>query len=348
MVDNRSAAGAAELDYGTSWHFRTEVTDVGYSVLETTTELKKLRKGRGIEAPDIEARVGPALRAAVGYDGRAEPALLRQLVAELLNTHIDGIAPDVGLACRAAFALHRDLRQRLLKDRIEVVARRIAVDPRTVQRRIDQGIELIAQQITADDPVAKQPVRAPWRTVDLRAILVLDLPVPEVIEIRRIVADRDGLDQVDLEVTLSPLPGHRLCDPPVGLGLDMLYGGVLTDRVMRSSNRIGFGLRLPRPIDRGMEHEYAFRVTMPQRRPMAPHYVCTPRYPCGHFRLRVRFGPDRVPASIWRLAEVRSNEVDDPAAHRSPLRADPAGEVTALFSGLAPNLSYGLAWEPMP
>jgi hypothetical protein len=79
---------------------------------------------------------------------------------------------------------------------------------------------------------------------------------------------------------------------------------------------------------------------------MAPHYVCTPRFPCEVFRLRVRFGPDRIPESIWRLQAVPSLEVDDPAANRQAVSADSSGEVAASFTGLEPHLSYGFVWHP--
>jgi hypothetical protein len=319
-----------------------------YGAREIEADLKALRRGWGIEAPGIESRIGAALRAAFGIHDEREPAQIRKLVAELLNTHIDRLPNELAVACRAAFALDSDIRQRLLKDRVSAAAALIDRDARTVHRRIDAGIRRIAEGAARSLDLARSPgCRAgpPWRTVELHAMVVLDLPVPEVFELRRIMAEGDHLSRVDLEVTLTPPAGYR-GGAPTALGLTVLYGGVLSDRVMKSTNRIGFTLHLPEPLDRGAEHEYALRVSVPAASPMAPHYVCTPRFPCDLFRLHVRFGPDRVPESVWRLDAAPPLEIDDPAADRKPLSVNGSGEVLAVFTALEPHLSHGVAWCP--
>lgn len=319
-----------------------------YGAREIEADLKALRRGWGIEAPDIESRIGSALRAAAGIHDEREPAQIRKLTAALLNTHIEHLPDELAVACRAAFALDSGIRHRLLKDRVSVAAALIDRDARTVHRRIDDGIRRIAEGAARSlGPAPSADCRAgpPWRTAELHAMLVLDLPVPEVFEFRRIVAERDQLTQVDLEVTLTPSAGYH-SGAPTDLGLTVLYGGVLSDRAMKSTSRIGFTLDLPEPLDRGAEHEYALRVTVPATSPMAPHYVCTPRFPCDLFRLHVRFGPDRVPESVWRLDGAPPLEIDDLAADRQPLSVNGSGEVLAVFTALETHLSHGVAWCP--
>lgn len=317
-----------------------------FSVAELVAELKLLRKGRGIETPDIESRVGPALRWAAGVATGDSPAQVRRKITNKLLALVQRLPHDLQLATGAAFGLEGGVRMRLYQERVESVARALDRDPRTVQRRINDGIIRIAELATdREDPRPADRAGPPWRTVELRASVVLDLPAPEVIEIRRIVAKLDRLTEVEMSMTVTPPAGRRGGSALDELGLDVLYGGVLTGRVMKSSSRMSFALRLPEPIGRNDEHEFALRVKLPPGG-MAPHYVHTPRYPCALFRLHVRFGPCRAPDSIWRLQGTYPLEATDQASAREPVAADQSGELYLVFTDLEPNLSYGVVWDP--
>ncbi|WP_158839380.1 hypothetical protein [Saccharothrix deserti] len=309
------------------------------SVAELVAELKSLRKGRGIESADIDSRVAPPLRRLVGIGAGEGPARVRRQLRDWLDAQARGLPEDLKAAAALAFGLDGDTR--LYQERVRSVALRIDRDDRTARRRIDDALLRIAQR--ALDPDVRLPAPdLPWRTAELSAAVVLDLPVPEVIERRRIVAERDGLTEVELSVTLEPPdPGRGPLDD---VGLDVLYGGVLTNRARKSTNRIGFALRLPEPLRRNEEHEYAFRIRLSPERGIAPYYVCTPRFPCASFSLHVRFGPDRVPGGIWRLRDTLPIELADPESSREPVTADASGEVHLTFTDLKPNLSYGITW----
>jgi len=320
-----------------------------FSVAELVAELKLLRKGRGIETPDIESRVGPALRWAAGVDAGDSPVHIRSKITNHLRALVERLPGDLRLATGAAFGLEGGLRMRLYQERVSSVARTLDRDPRTVQRRINDGITRIAElAVERDDPRPADGVRPPWRTLELTASVVLDLPAPEVIEVRRIMAEQDQLTEVELSVTVTPPPGWHGGNSLDGLGLDVLYGGTLTSRAMKSSSRMSFALLLAEPIDRNDEHEFALRIKLPPGRGMAPHYVCTPRYPCALFRLHVRFGPGRAPRSTWRLQSTCPLELSDPASDREPVTADRSGELYLVFTDLEPNLSYGVVWDPEP
>jgi hypothetical protein len=321
-----------------------------YSRAEIVADLQRLRRGRGIEEPDIQSTVGRALSALAGLCDDAEPAQIRKAVAELLRTLIDDLPGDLARVCIGAYGLDSRLSTQFYGDRIDTLAKLVDRDPRTVHRQVRKGTIMIAEfAVGSRDRVEPAPFRvlSPWRTAELRVVVALDLQVPEVYEFRQIVAERDDLDLVDLEVTLPQAHGYPSSGAPSDLGLDVLYGGVVTDRVMKSSSRVGFDLRPPGPLRHGDRHDYAFRITMPPERPMAPYYVCTPRFPCDLFRLIVRFGPGRVPASVWRLDAVPSHEVDDPASQRVRVHADDSGEVVAEFTNLERHRSYGFAWAPV-
>lgn len=310
------------------------------SVAELVAELKSLRKGRGIESADVDSRVGPPLRRLVGLGDDDGPARVRRQLRDWLTAHAKGLPEDLRAAASQAFGLDGDAR--LYQERVRSVALLIERDDRTARRRIDDALLRIAQR--ALDPDARRPAPdPPWRTAELSAVVVLDLPVPEVIETRRIVAQRDGLAEVELSVTLEPPDPGR--GPLADVGLDVLYGGVLTDRARRSTHRIGFALRLPEPLRRDEEHEYSFRIRLSPERGIAPYYVCTPRFPCASFRLHVRFGPGRVPGAIWRLRDTLPIELADPESSRERVTANGAGEVHLAFTDLKPNLSYGVTWS---
>ncbi|ONI84896.1 hypothetical protein ALI22I_30990 [Saccharothrix sp. ALI-22-I] len=310
------------------------------SVAELVAALKSLRKGRGIESADVDSRVAPPLRRLVGIEDGDGPAQVRRRLRDWLTAQSRGLPEDLKAAASLAFGLDGDAR--LYQERVRSVALRIDRDDRTARRRIDDALLRIAQR--ALDPDVRRPVPdLPWRTAELSAVVVLDLPVPEVVERRRIVAEQDGLTEVELSVTLEPPdPGRG----PLGdVGLDVLYGGVLTNRARKSTNRIGFALRLPEPLRRNDEHEYSFRIKLSPERGIAPYYVCTPRFPCALFRLHVRFGPGRAPGAIWRLQDTLPIELNDPESSREPVTADASGEVHLSFADLKPNLSYGITWH---
>jgi hypothetical protein len=112
-------------------------------------ECKAMRRGRGIFTSQIEPRIGPALRAVAGISGGEGPAEIRMKVADALTRLADHLPPDLRTAAVIAFALVPDSRERLYKDRVSLVARRIGRDDRTARRRIDDAIVQIAQLATA-------------------------------------------------------------------------------------------------------------------------------------------------------------------------------------------------------
>jgi hypothetical protein len=105
-----------------------------------------------------------------------------------------------------------------------------------------------------------------------------------------------------------------------------------------------FRLVLPHPLDQGGEHEFVLRTKV--ARSFAPHFVCTPQYPCQRFELVVRFGPGRAPQQIWLLDNEFPLELLDPWPERAAVKANTAGEVRAEFTHLELHRSYGLGWKP--
>jgi len=304
---------------------------------ELVRELKSLRKGRGLLAGQIEERVGPSLRAACDVTDGDGLVVIRQKVATRLAELAEQLPEDLRIATLAAFAIDTEARLPLYQDRVRWAAIKVDRDPRTVRRRVDEAINELAELATSAPP---RPACAPagsWHTTELRVAVGLDRARPEVLEQRRIVADRDGVRELDLAVSLPA--GRR--DMEVGV----FYGGTLLDRGMEASDRFGFALALPSPLSRGESHDFAVRFRFPTARAMRPYLVCVPRRPCELFDLRVRFGRDRVPPRVWMLHGAFQRDVSDPVCHGHEHPVNGAGEIHMRFRQLTPGLAYGARWE---
>lgn len=294
---------------------------------ELVQELKTLRKGRGL-AGRVEDRVGPCLRTACSVSAEDGMVAIREKVSDRLTGLAADLPEDLRVAALAAFAICAEARQPLYQDRVRWAANRLDRDPRTVRRRVDEAIDLLAELASASSSLPA--VAGTWHTSSLSIALVLDELL--VLERRRIVADQEGLRSVDLAVSL---PAGR---PSV----TVLYGGTLVDRGMETSSRWGYGLELPRPLSRGESWETAvlFRPTS-----LRPYMVTVPRQPCDAFDLHIRFGGSPPPPEVWVLERAFQRDVSDPGYQGRPLEVDSSGEVGLNFRGLMPGLAYGARWS---
>jgi hypothetical protein len=314
---------------------------------ELVEELKLLRKGRGIYVPQITERVGPALREACGAAPTDNPGDLRRKVASCLEEHAAGLPQDLQVAVLAALAIHQEARLPFYQDRIRWVARYLDRDERTARRRVDDGMGQLAELVvsSANGVMPAFDLTSPgWRVEELRSIVLLDGPVTEVIELRRIVVERSSLEQLDLAFTLPRDPGSP--DPVTrDLLIDVLYGGTLARRMLESSERFGFVLQLPRRLERRDTHEYGLRFRIPEGQRRRPHYTCVSKWPYDHFDLRVRFGPGEQPRQVWKVTDAFQRDVDDPIPNGEQLALDAAGELHLTFRHLTPGLAYGVRWQ---
>jgi hypothetical protein len=277
------------------------------------------------------------------------PSEIRLKVARRLETLSAELPDDLRFAVQAAFAIRPDARMPLYKDRVGWAAVRLNRDPRTARRRVDDAIHQLAQLATLA-PTEAPPAAAMasgqasgWHTSELRVTLALDRDRPEALVQRRIVADQDGIDELDLAVTVAE-PPHLSADRHARLGINVFYGGTLIERGMESSERLAFQLGLPRPLAAGEEHEFGLHFRFPEDYVMQPHFACVPKHPCARFDLRVRFDPDRAPRRIWSVRNVFQRDAGDPVSGGEPLSIDQAGEIHLLFEGLSPGLAYGASW----
>ncbi|MFK0248391.1 hypothetical protein ACIQUM_27170 [Amycolatopsis azurea] len=308
-------------------------------------ELKQLRRGRGIAAPQLADRAGPALRAVCGTTEDDENAAIRRRLTHCLSEWTRSLPDDLRTAVLAALGLHPEAVKPFYQDRVRWLAKRLDRDDRTARRRIDEGMDRLAEiAVTStsesDEVEVSRPSRR-WHTEELRVALALDQPIPEVFEFRRIVADADDITELDLALTLTDSVYRGEAIGADDLRVDVFHGGLLIGRAMESTDRVGLALRLPEPLGRHSKHEVAMRFRAEFRH---PHFVCVPRHPVDLFDLHVRFAQP-VPAEVVQLDRVFQGDASDEAARGSSLTPDASGEVHVQFRGLEPGFAYGVRWK---
>ncbi|HEX4723048.1 MAG TPA: hypothetical protein VH333_11070 [Pseudonocardiaceae bacterium] len=313
---------------------------------ELASELKTLRKGRGLQAPRLAEQVGPMLRELCGIGENESAASIREKLTKCLHILANGLPEDLRLVVTTALALQADTQHQFLRERVQSLAEHQRRDVRTIRRRMDEGFELLAE--IAARPPADQPrgTVLGWYTERLEAILRLDKDSPECFERRLIVAEHDGLEIVQPSITIprnsSAADDHDLyCEP--------MFGTTMVDRHRKPGNRFVYDLALPVPLGIGQKHEYGLIWRIPDSQEMRSHYVVFPDRRCDEFELRIRFGADRTPELLWRAEEVFHREIDDPQPEpQTPLAVDRVGEVHVSFRNLLPGHGYGVQWRNAP
>ncbi|MBI1758850.1 MAG: hypothetical protein HYR62_06455 [Actinobacteria bacterium] len=312
--------------------------------MKIAAELRLLRKGRGVYAHDLPERVGPALREVCGIAGN-DPVEMRARLIDRLGRLADTLPDDLRIAVTGSLALDPEARHHFLKDRVRWVADQLSRDDRTARRRVDEGIERIAEA-AAGPPGPVPPPRSSdgWYIHRFDALLRMDRTEPEAFERRLIVAERDGLHEITVALSLPRPDGDAT--PSRDLLVEILYGGVRLRREAASASEFRFVMELPTTLRSGQHHEYGLRFRIPPSQPMRPHYVFVPSRRCDAFDLRVRFDRAQPPQLVWRVCEAFHRAIDDAEPTAELLVADAAGEVHAQFHGLSTARGYGVQWRP--
>ncbi|MFC0038378.1 hypothetical protein [Actinomadura rayongensis] len=313
-----------------------------FSVAHVVAELKSLSRGFGVDDAAAPARIGGALRHIAGVTEEDGPAEQVAKVRIRLLDLLDGLPPSMAATARVTLGLDGPSDDRV-GVRIGHLAAELHCDSRTVRRRADAAFQRIAEEAlaTAGGPGPRRK-EMPWHVGRLKVLVLLERSTVEVIEERHIVSHRDGLTEIEHSHTVVA-PSHDRPSPD--LGITVLRGGVLESKERLSTSRIGFRVRLPQPLARGKGHDISVRLTAAV--PLAPFYVCTPRYACRRFDLTVRFGSTMpLPEQVRLISDELPLEVGDSSLPRKPVTVDAAREASASFTGLEANRSYGLSWDP--
>uniref|UniRef100_UPI003F498751 hypothetical protein n=1 Tax=Amycolatopsis sp. CA-082387 TaxID=3239918 RepID=UPI003F498751 len=319
-----------------------EATEAKVNAL--SAELKLLRKGLGVQAENLPSLVGGELRAVCGVREGDNPGTVRAKVVTRLKALIEELPFRQRETARIVLGFGTGANERYTA-RLELLGTGADRNIRTMQRRADDVLYLIAEAAYEKPPASRGPLVAgqgPWHTSALAVRLTLTGAAAEVFETRRIVSHIAGLEEIDHGVSLAR-PVSATGEPDLsGLGIDVVSGGEVHSVRMISSTRVAFRLRPPRALDAGDQHEFFFRIRVET---LLPFYCCTPEFPCESFDLNVRFDRREPPHRIWRIDGDFSKDAGDPVPARKPLFLDNAGEVQTGFHDLQPARSYGVGWQ---
>jgi hypothetical protein len=303
-------------------------------------ELKGLRRGRGLHAPNLERVVGPMLRKLCDIDEGAGAETVRDRVRSWVLETTEHFPDDLRIVTTTSLGINPEVQHVFLAERVAWLAQRLDRDARTVRRRMDAGLTRLVEAAVAVE-VQEIEYGEPWRLQHFSALLRLDGPTPVCTERRTIVATREGVDQIPWSISL-PKAG----DDPVGLDVQVLQGAVLARMERPSPRRFQLQLRLPHTLRAGQTHSFSLDVCVPLGQQIPPTYVFWPERPCDRFDLVVRFHPDRLPQLVWRVADVFHRDADELEPGPDLLRVDCIGEVSASFLRPRPGRGHGIQWKP--
>lgn len=283
------------------------------ALAELVSDLKALRKGRGLYVNNVSDRVGHTLRDLCGVTEQDGPGEIRFRVARRLEHLAVDLPEDLRTAALAAFGMHPAAQHPLYQDRVGWIAQKIGRDPRTARRRIDDAIHQLAQ--LAFTPLrlrgAAEPSATGWHVATTRLFLMLEGLSAEAVEHYRIVAATDNLREIELSTAFG--------QPAV------MFGGTLR----------GGRLVLPSPLTAGETHDLWIR----SRNPVRPRqFVHVAHRRCDFLELHVHFDSDRLPRAVTRLQ-------GRPPRERGRVPVDRAGEIHLSFRDVSRGLAYGARWE---
>jgi hypothetical protein len=310
---------------------------------QVAKEIGQLHKGRGLQAGDLDSRVGPLLGELAGA---TEAAARRQALIAEINRFAGQLLDDYRMAIGASLALEAEtIDEPLFTRRASWLGEKLGRDTRTALRRIHEAEQRLAELIAAE--LRRRRTRIPaapegWYLAELRVVLRLDGDSIVSEQDRRIVSTRADLSEV---MAWLDLPSDTN-QPGAELRAEIRYGGRLLRKEQPSRNGFSLVVQLPKPLQPGEEHRYGLSMRMPRHMLKRSHCLVTPECRCERFDLTVRFHPARLPDWVRRVdgEPVRMFENAQPGAEL--LVPDAAGEVHGEFRNLAMYLGYGIQWSP--
>jgi hypothetical protein len=279
------------------------------------------------------------LRELFGIDDEDGHEVIREKLTRRVAELISDFPADLKRAVETALAMAPGVQHQFLNDRIAWLADVEQRDSRTISRKIDAGL-LRLSEAAMKPRLAPSPLPGEeWHVRRFDALLRLDGVTPVCHEIRTIVANKDGIDQIPWSISLP-----RAGDDGAGdLDVEVLRGVVLLARRQVSARRLVLDLRLPAPLSVGQTHEFALEVRIPRGQSMKPTYVFWPERRCEQFNLVVRFGT--APQAVWQVSDAFHRDVDDIEPGPGTLTVDNVGEAKAAFTELKTNHGYGIQWR---
>ncbi|MFE9745254.1 hypothetical protein ACFYOT_10150 [Saccharothrix saharensis] len=300
-------------------------------------DLRRLRRGRGAQAARLGDEVGPALRALCGVRDTDSHAAVREKVRTTLRGRSERLPVDLRAVFVAALALDVDVAGKFLGDRERSLAAALHRDVRTVRRRVEEAIDLFAEDAATRVGPPTGDEADHWHVERREALVRLDVPEPQCVERWTMVAERDIGDRVRVAAT-PPCGPSRAGE---GLRVVPFFGVEVAGEQRTPDGRLLLDLRLPHPLHAGQRHECGLVVTTAARG--GAHHLYRPERRCESFEVTVRFAAGHVPDAI---SPVRGSPATDRVTAEERLVVDAVHEAHAAFADLRPGHVYGIRWRP--
>lgn len=309
------------------------------------TELRLLRHHGGVTAVSLIDRLGPLLRTAFAVVAGDEPDAVRRRVTAELTELVRGLPERrERVAVVEVYGLAGSAPAKV-GERLERAAEKLDdVSGRTVRRWLEDAEERMAEVLAgrAARRRADNPHSPPgWFVSRLSSQVRLDLPRPELIERREIVATDDGTDHLTVSLSIPQLDRER----PAKIEAFAVAGCAIAASEHPHSSNWRFRLELPHPLRAGERHRYEIAFRLSDLALMRPYYVLVPLRHCQYFEAEVHFGSPPVADLVWRLDGVPTSVLDDmdPGEHR--LEPGEAGAVRVAFDHPSQGMAYGVQWS---
>jgi hypothetical protein len=313
-------------------------------------EIRRLRAGHGVLAPNLAEKTGPRLRTLCGvHDDSAQlrPTLIQQLLA--FAGGLPGERQDILAISLAIDGTIDHLTN--FSERLDHLATLLAVSKRTAVRRINDAEEELAREIAAELRrnaggqrfVKSYYIREYRAIVDNTAAHARPATVA-VHQERELVCVQDGLAEIPIRFEL---PEHPDTPEPM-FTARVQHGGRIT--ALRRLSPTGFELvlGLPAPLARREPHRFGISFTFPVELVRA-HHVITGEVTIRNYQLIVKFHPDHPPAWIRRVDGEDIRTLDAFArravAPSGEFALDAVGEANLTFDHLSPHLAYGCQYH---
>lgn len=303
-------------------------------------DLKGLRRGRGVRRPKPEKWIGPELGAMLeSIHGPSSGEELRQQLIDLVRGGCEALSERQLRLYQAALGA-TDL-DGLLTDRLEVMSSVLNRDQRTLQRRLIEADQLVAERLlqgAAMRQAEAQVVARGWTLERFHGHLRFDLPQPEYITTRTIRVISPTVTEVTdmFSYAESPLG-------PAQIEVEVISGGTLRQLETLSETLWRAHIDLPRQLRRGERWDLTLTARI-RDLSYAPNYtVMAPVRPCEAFDLCVEIG-DSGAHDFHVVDGLPVMVMQDHGLQGVPI---PIVDGVVNFSAraLTPGLAYGLRWS---
>jgi hypothetical protein len=308
-------------------------------------EFVRLRHGWGLASTGLRARVGAQITELCGIAPGDNDRTIRSKILATLKGLMEGFPYEDRLAAETSLGASLGDQQRLLSDRMLLVAQRLNCSDRTARRRVDRAFTRLIEEALAKSAVdaAELDPGKGWYVRHLDALVRLDTPTPEFWETRTIVAQRPNLKQIAIRFSLPP---RRIGDTsPRDLYADIARGARIRSAERQGEAHFRFVLDLPRPLALHEEHIYTIILRIPAGQQMRPHYALVPFIDFDSLHVCIRFDPSHRPVGVWSFDRMAPRMLDDHDFAGQPMTLDDANEVERAFAALDVGFAYGIAWR---